>query len=74
MKPIKSSEIASYVFCPVSWWKGVNEGVKITPAITKGVEHHSVIAENESSAKFLYVAMVVVGVVFLLVILYMLII
>ena len=30
MKTIKSSEIASYLFCPVSWWIGITKGVKIT--------------------------------------------
>lgn len=70
MKIIKSSEIASYLFCPVSWWIGRTKGVKITKAMVKGEKHHTVIAKNQSKAKFLYVGMVVVAMVMIALVMY----
>ncbi len=54
MKTLKSSEIASYLFCPVCWWNERITGVKITKAISKGEEYHNAIAEKQSKARFLY--------------------
>ena len=58
MKTIKSSEIASYIFCPVCWWTERTKGVKITKAISKGEKYHNIISENQSKARFLYVGMI----------------
>lgn len=59
MKTIKSSEIASYIFCPVCWWTERTKGVKISKAISKGEKYHNLISENQSKARFLYVGMII---------------
>ena len=60
MKTIKSSEIASYIFCPVCWWTERTKGVKITKVISKGEKYHNIISENQSKARFLYVGMITI--------------
>ena len=70
MKIIRSSEIASYLFCPVSWWIGRTKGVKVTKMMVKGEKHHKLIAETQSKAKFLYVGMVVVAIVIIALVAY----
>jgi len=59
MKIIKSSEVASYIFCPVCWWTERINGVKITKAISKGENYHNFISENQLKARFLYAGMMV---------------
>lgn len=59
MKTIKSSEIASYIFCPVSWWIGITKGVKITKAMDKGEKYHHIVSKNQSKARFLYVGIII---------------
>ncbi|MBI1935186.1 hypothetical protein HYS31_01990 [Candidatus Woesearchaeota archaeon] len=54
LKTIKSSEIASYIFCPVCWWTERTTGVKVTPAISKGEAFHQDIARNQSKARTIY--------------------
>lgn len=70
IKTIKSSEIASYLFCPVSWWIGITKGVKITKTMSEGEKHHILIAENQSKAKFLYVCMVFVVIIMIALVVY----
>lgn len=70
MKIIKSSEISSYLFCPVSWWIGKTKGVKITKAMTKGEKHHKHISENQSKASFLYVCMVILIIIIISLLIY----
>ncbi|MBI2649936.1 hypothetical protein HYX04_01340 [Candidatus Woesearchaeota archaeon] len=70
MKTIKSSEIASYLFCSVCWWTERMNGVKITKAISKGEKYHNLIAENQSKARFLYVCMIIMIVVVITLIVY----
>ena len=60
MKIVKSSEIASYIFCPVCWWNKRTKGLKITESIKKGVEHHAFISKNQSKAKFFHVFRIIV--------------
>ena len=60
MKTLKSSEIASYIFCPVCWWTERNKGVTITEKISKGEQYHNLIAENQSKARFLYIGIVII--------------
>ena len=57
MKTIKSSDISSYLFCPVSWWIGITKGVKITKVMSKGENHHNLISKNQPKARFLHVCM-----------------
>jgi len=59
MKTIKSSEIASYIFCPVCWWNERTKGVKITKKMMIGEKHHKTVSENQSKAKFLYVFIII---------------
>ena len=70
MKTIKSSEVASYLFCPVCWWNERINGVKITKVMSRGESYHNIIAENQSKAKLLYVCMVIVAIVGLVLIIY----
>ncbi len=70
MKPIKSSEIASYLFCPVSWWIGITEGIKITKPMIKGEKHHTSVSKNQPKAKFFYVGMIVSVIILLIFIMY----
>jgi len=70
MKIIKSSEIASYLFCPVSWWIGKTKGVKITKTMTEGEKHHILISENQSKANFLYVCMMITIVIIIALLIY----
>lgn len=58
MKPLKSSDIASYLFCPVSWWIGITKGVKITKLMSKGEKRHNIISKNQPKARFLYVSII----------------
>ena len=69
MKTIKSSEIASYVFCPVCWWNERINGVKITNAIIKGEKYHILISENQSKARILYIfiGIVTAAIIFLII-------
>lgn len=60
MKPIRSSEISSYLFCPVCWWIGITEGVKITSAMVEGEKHHKHVAENTTKAGALYACIIVI--------------
>ena len=60
MKIIKSIEIASYLFCPVSWWIGKTKGVKITKSMGKGEEYHKLISKNQPKARFLHVCITIV--------------
>lgn len=60
MKTIKSSEIASYIFCPVCWWVERTKGVKITKAISKGEQYHNLISKNQSKARFLYFGLIII--------------
>ncbi len=60
MKTIKSSEIASYVFCPVSWWIGRTKGIEITEVMNEGERYHNLVSENQIRARFLYVCIVIV--------------
>lgn len=59
MKTIKSSEIASYLFCPVSWWIGITKGVKITKVMSKGKEHHTLVSENQPRARVLHICKII---------------
>lgn len=70
MKTLKSSEIASYLFCPVCWWSERINGIKITKAISKGEQYHSFIAENQSKARFLYICIIITLVVAISLIVY----
>ncbi len=70
MRTIKSSDIASYLYCPVSWWIGLKEGVKITKPMIKGEKHHNFVSKNQPKAKFLYVSMIVTVVILLIFIIY----
>ncbi len=70
MKIIKSSEIAGYLFCPVSWWIGKTKGAKVTKAMGEGEKHHILISENQSKAKLLYVCMIIISVVIIAFIIY----
>lgn len=60
MKPIKSSEIASYLFCPVSWWLGITKGVKMTTAMERGERHHEIISRNQPAARGIYIAIIII--------------
>jgi len=60
MKIIKSSEIASYLFCPVGWWIGKTKGVKITKSMSEGEEYHKLISENQSKARFLHICITMI--------------
>ena len=60
MKTIKSSEIASYLFCPVCWWTERTKGVTITEKISKGEQYHNIIAENQSKARLLYIGIIII--------------
>lgn len=60
MEIIKSSEIASYLFCPVSWWIGKTKGVKITKSIGEGEEYHKLVSENQSKARFLHICSIII--------------
>ena len=70
MKTIKSSDIASYLFCPVSWWIGITKGVKITKLMSKGEKYHNIISKNQPKARFLYVCMIIIAVVIIALIIY----
>ena len=70
MKNLKSSEISSYLFCPVSWWIGRTKGVKITKVMSKGEKYHNLVSENQPKARFLYVCMSVVTVISIALIIY----
>jgi len=70
MKTIKSSEIASYLFCPVCWWTERTKGVTITEKISKGEQYHNLIAENRSKARFLYIGIVIIIFIILILIAY----
>jgi CRISPR/Cas system-associated exonuclease Cas4 (RecB family) len=70
MKIIKSSDIANYLFCPVSWWIGITKGVKITKTMNKGEKHHVIIAENQPRARFLYICMTITVVIIIALIIY----
>lgn len=70
MGPIKSSEIASYLFCHVSWWIGKTKGVKITKLMDKGEKHHKIISKNQSKAKFFYICIIILIIVILFLITY----
>jgi CRISPR/Cas system-associated exonuclease Cas4 (RecB family) len=70
MKIIKSSEIASYLFCPVSWWLGITKGVKITKAMKKGEKHHVFIAENQSKARYIFICIIITIIVILALLIY----
>ena len=59
MKTIKSSEIASYIFCPVCWWTERMNGIKITKAISKGEKYHNLISENKLKSRFLYIGIII---------------
>ena len=70
MKTIKSSEIASYLFCPVSWWIEITKGVKITKVMSKGEKYHHIISKNQSKARFLYVGMIIIIVIIITLIIF----
>jgi len=70
MKTIKSSEIASYLFCPVSWWIGRTKSIKITKVMREGEKHHKTVSENQSKAKLLYVCMIIIFVIIIALIIY----
>ena len=70
MKIIKSSDIANYLFCPVSWWIGITKGVKITKKMNIGEKHHIIIAENQPKARFLYVCITITIVIVIALIIY----
>ncbi len=65
MKTIKSSEIANYLFCPVSWWIGITKGGKITKAMIKGENYHINIAKNQPKARFIYICITIITVIIL---------
>lgn len=70
MEKLKSSEIASYTFCPVCWWTERVRGVVITQAISKGEQYHNTIAKNRSTAKFLYNSVIILTFIILILIVY----
>ncbi|MCK4521092.1 MAG: hypothetical protein KAU20_00840 [Nanoarchaeota archaeon] len=70
MKIIKSSEIASYLFCPVSWWIGITKGVKITKKMIIGEKHHKTISENQTKANFLYIFIIIAVIIIISLLLY----
>ena len=70
MKTLKSSEIASYIFCPLCWWIERTKGVQITKAISKGEKYHNLIAENQSKARFLYVCIKILIIIVIFLIIY----
>ena len=70
MKTIKSSEIASYLFCPVCWWTERMNGVKITKTISKGEKYHNAIAENQSTARVLYTSIMILSLFIIILFLY----
>jgi len=70
MKIIKSSDIGSYLFCPVSWWIGITKGVKITKIMSKGEKYHYLISKNHSKARFLYVSMIIICVIIIALIIF----
>ncbi|MEK6887085.1 MAG: hypothetical protein AABW88_04580 [Nanoarchaeota archaeon] len=57
---INASEISSYFYCPVCWWIGRTEGVKITKAIVEGSKHHRHIAHHTETATKSYFALILV--------------
>jgi len=67
---IRSSEIASYLYCPVSWWIGLTKGVKVTSVMKKGEKHHETVSKNSSKAKFLYISIILAIMVILILILF----
>jgi len=70
MKTLKSSEIASYIFCQVCWWTERTKGIAITKAISKGEQYHNAIAENQSTARFLYTSIMILILVIVMLVLY----
>ena len=70
MKTIKSSEIASYLFCPVCWWTGRTKGVKITEAISKGEKYHNVVSQNQENARILYICIIIIIIIAIPIIIY----
>ncbi len=60
MKIIRSSDIANYLFCPVSWWLGITKGVKVTKLMLKGEKHHKLVSEKHQTAMFLYSLIIIV--------------
>ena len=65
MKIIKASEISSYLYCPVCWWIGKTEGVKITKAIVEGEKHHQHIAKYTGTASKSYAALIIISILIL---------
>ena len=70
MKIIKSSEISSYLFCPVSWWIGRKEGIKTTKEMIVGAKHHKTVSENQSKAKLLYISAVIASIIIIFLLIY----
>tara|TARA_B100000315_G_C14110922_1_gene378116 strand:+ start:67 stop:291 length:225 start_codon:yes stop_codon:yes gene_type:complete len=70
MRILKSSEISSYLFCPISWWLERTKGVKITKAMVKGEKHHKTISKNQPRAKLIYVLMAIVLAIIILMLLF----
>lgn len=70
MKIIKSSEIASYVFCPASWWIGRTKGVKFTKSMQAGERHHQAISENQPKARVLHICLTVTVIIVVALIIY----
>ena len=70
MTVIKSSEIASYLFCPVSWYLGRTKGVKITKAMDQGEKFHKTVAENQPTAKIIYTCMIIISILLISLILF----
>ncbi len=67
---IKSSEISSYLYCPVSWWLTRTQGFKKTDASEQGVKHHELTAKNQKVYKNLKMVINVLIVVIVLLIVY----
>jgi len=67
---ITASEIGEYVYCPRGWWlkiKGTNE---TTPAMIRGIAHHeSLFRRIEWSFKLKLIALLLLGIGFLIVLL-----
>ena len=70
MKTLKSSEIASYLFCPICWWVEKTNGVAVTRAISKGEQYHNAVAENQSAARFLYASIIILTFIIIILIAY----
>lgn len=70
MNIIKSSEIASYLFCPVCWWIERIKGVKITKAISKGEKYHNFISENQLEARYLYLSIRIIIIIIIILVIF----